>query len=616
MNKTLNPILATDSYKLSHKGQLPPNTTKMYSHLTPRFVKYLKQKFPDMDDKVIVYGIQSTITLITENWENNFFKQDWGIIEKETLHVLTPHLGWSSKDLQHFKELHELGYLPLEFKALPEGSHVEINIPVLTIQNTHDDYAWLVNFIEPPLLNTIFKPMTVATLGLELAKLRNYYFNLTVEDQSGIDFALHDFSYRGQSGHESAAHTSSAYLLYTKGTDTLSAISFAQKYYNAPENLAYSLNAGEHSTVTLNIQLYRNVLQTSSHEEAKVSEQTYALGIQACRRVRDKLISKGASLQDIELAVGETFTLVRFLLEVYPTGLFAYVSDSYDYYRLINDIIPELKDIILNRDGKLILRPDSANPVDVVCGTGDIINIPEKYNNSIEAAHNFVKNIVHDTIANETPHGEQGETEERVLFNYKDKLYSGVVELEWNRYDKQYYYIESTCLKNVEETILSVQEKGTIESLWETFGGTVNSFGYKCLDSHIGLVYGDGITYPRMKEIYQKLHSKKYAVSNICLAPGAYLLAHISRDDLGFALKNSMSTVDNTNISVYKAPATDLSKASKAGLFKVELTDKGYVLFDNVSEEEEKQGKLKTVWKNGKFTLLTTFDEIKSRLPL
>ena len=469
-----NPILANDSYKLSHRNQLPKNTTKIYSHLTPRFVKYLKQKFPSMDDKVIVYGLQSTIAIVTERWNKEFFQRPWDDIEAETLHVLTPMLGWTSVGLAHFKDLHTLGYLPLEFKALPEGSHVGINIPVLTVQNTHPDFAWLTNFVESTILNNVYKPMTVATLSLELARLRNKYFDLTVSDQSGIDFALHDFSYRGHSGHDSASHTISAYLLYTKGTDTMSAVAFAQEYYKAGKDIAGSIPAFEHSTATLNIQLYRNVLQTTSPSELDVEENTYGLGIQACRKVRDQLIAAGASQLEIELAIGETFSLARNLLEVYPVGLFAYVSDSYNYQRLVNVIIPALKDVILSRDGKLVIRPDSGNPVHIVCGYVPVIA-------EEDTIQDWYKEVY--TIP---PYN---------CLKTKDGSYYA-----FNPGVDEYGEFSHNIEKITEEEL-----KGSIESLWDTFGGTVNDKGYKVLDSHIGLVYGDGINYKRIQDIYQNL---------------------------------------------------------------------------------------------------------------
>ena len=539
----MNPILANDSYKLSHKDQLPTGTTLIYSHLTPRFVKYLKAQFPTMDEKVIVFGLQAVIDIVVKRWDEFFFKRSWEDVSKEALEVLTPFLGYTSKNLQHFKDLHDLGYLPLEFKGLPEGSHVEVNIPVLTVKNTHPSFAWLTNFIEPSILQHVFKPMTVATLGLELAKLRDFWWDKTVSDQSLKGFALHDFSYRGQSGHESGALTITGYLLYTQGTDTMAAIKLAKDVYKASDDVAGSIPAFEHSTATLNIQLYRNVLNTSSHTEVGVKEETYVKGIQACRKVRDTLISKNASNLEIELAVGETFSLVRTLLEVYPEGLVAYVSDSYNLGCVVTTIMEAIKDVVLSRPGKLVIRPDSGRPADIVCG-----------------------------------------------------LNSGEAVADQSQLNTWEY-------------------KGVVESLWDIFGGTVNDKGFKQLDPHIGVVYGDGMNYQSISQIYQRLDSKGFSASNVVLSGGAYMLANITRDHLGFAIKASSVEVNGQSVAVYKAPVTDPSKASKAGLFKVEKTENGYVLHDNVTKEQEAEGELKTIWKDGVFTSLTTFDEIKARLP-
>ena len=572
----MNLILANDSYKLSHKDQLPPGTTKIYSHLTPRFLHYLKADYPGLKDELVVYGLQSTIQILIENWTEHFFKKSWNDIELETLKVLTPFIGWTSNELLHFKELHELGYLPLEFKIIPEGTVIPVNYPVMTIQNTHDSFAWMTNFVESSLLNEVFKPLTVATIGRQFAKLRDKYFDLTVSDQSGKDFALHDFSYRGHSGHASASHTISAYLLYTKGTDTMSAVEFAQKYYQAVSDIAGSIPALEHSTASLGIHTYKNVLNTSSHTEVGVSYETYKLGIQAARVVRNKLMSMEASLKDIQLAVGETFNLVRLLLEVYPSGLFAYVADTYNYYRLISVIIPAIKDIILSRNGKLILRPDSGNPVDVLCGhailktSEDSVKDWLRYNTAIHSKD--------------------------ICINLSDNS----------------YHIQQENLGFVQ--ISEVEAKGSVEVLWEIFGGTINDKGFKELDPHIGLVYGDGINYCRAEGIYQGLMNKGFASNNACLALGAYTLAHLSRDHLGLALKASYALVNGESISIYKEPATDTSKASKSGLFKVEKTESGFEMYSGVTPEEEAQGLFKTICKDSVLTNLNTFDEIKAVL--
>lgn len=622
----VNPILANDSYKLSHAGQTPGNTTLTYSHLTPRFVKYLKRKFPTMSEKVIVYGTQMTMQILTERWQEGFFNRPWDVIEAETLDILDPFLGFTAEHLARFKELHTLGYLPLRVKSLPEGSWVNKNIPVMTVVNTHPNFAWLTNFIESTILNTIYKPMTVATLTLELARLRDKYFDLTVSDQSGKAFALHDFSYRGQAGHESASATISAYLLYTKGTDTMSAIQYARHYYDAPKDIAGSIAAFEHSTATTGVQYYKDIVKQYTEcsgdtdalaEKLGVSPRAAREGIQAVLTVISQM--KESSRKDKDLAAGETFNLARVLIDVYPNGFFAYVSDSYDYQRLISVIVPALKDVILSRDGKFVIRPDSGDPVEVVCGTFkvDPTLVFETEEDCVAdlkdtADEFFRENITSDGYCNETSYN--------VLIGGKFARVKVTAEIGRERggyTDNNHYYVEEVKDPSVTYVKLTSENKGSIQVLSEIFGTTTNAKGYKELPPQIGLVYGDGMNYDRIEDIYAGLMEKGFAASSVVLSGGAYMLANLTRDDLGFAIKASQTIVDGVEVPVYKEPKTDMSKASAKGFFKVVKDESGeYRLLDNVTAAQEEEGELKEIWVNGKFTYRTTFEEIQSRLPL
>ena len=650
MSKIVNPLFANDVYKLSHFDQVPGDCSLIYSHLTPRFLTYLKQKFPSMSDKVIVYGVQLTIAQLQERWNTGFFDLPWRKVNKESLELLTPYVGFTANDMERFKELHELGYLPLKFKALPEGSWVNNNIPVLTVVNTLPQFYWLTNFLEPSILNTIFKPMTVATLGLELARLRDKYFDLTVSDQSGKDFALHDFSYRGQSAHESAAAAVSGFLLYTKGTDTIGAIAHAQHYYKAGTDIAGSIPAFEHSTATLGVQYYRNILkrfyaidgglvkvagdeviantvlkvdeqgvdiQLTEHEVQeiyfaerakllhaelkKISYKAVHEGIKAALWVDLQLIND--TEEQRELAVGEVFNLARVLIDVYPSGLFAYVSDSYDYTRVVSLLVPALKHIIEARDGKFVVRPDSSDPVQIVNGITD-------HNVADEAAKEVLTLNIGDSFAY------NGKVYVKVKHPpVKEGMFLPFFLLEQNEFIQEVSVGVDGLAYPVR--VIASEALGSIRTLYEVFGGTVNDKGFIELAPQIGLVYGDGMNYDRINRIYKGLMDNGFAASNVVLAAGAYLLANLTRDDLGFAIKASYVEVDGIGVPVYKQPKTDMSKASSAGLFKVVKEESGdYKLLSNVTKQEEEEGELQTVWVDGVFVKETTFDEIKARLPL
>jgi nicotinamide phosphoribosyltransferase len=216
--KLLNPLLATDSYKHSHHGFLPDDTTLIYSHLTPRGNQRFLYNYPDHDGKVVVFGISYLLQKLEEHWFKGFFNRKWSKIEKETLDVLGHHLGFTKADLSKFKQLHELGYLPLEISAIDEGECVNVGVPILTVHNTHTDFPWLTNFIESFILNTLYPAITAATITREFAKLRDKYFDITVSDQSLKGFHLHNFSYRGCMGHEVAGIIGAAHNLFTKIT--------------------------------------------------------------------------------------------------------------------------------------------------------------------------------------------------------------------------------------------------------------------------------------------------------------------------------------------------------------------------------------------------------------
>lgn len=259
-----------------------------------------------------------------------------------------------TKDLKHFEDLHDLGYLPLRVKALPEGSTVNTNIPVLTVVNTHKNFSWLTNYIESVLSSELWKPMTVATFAREFNILADYWFDKTVEDQTFRKFVIHDFSYRGHGTHRESAICGAAPLLFSNGTDNIPGVLLARALYGADENVAGSVAASEHSVTTLGINFFAG--QKFDGELKTFADQ-----------LLNKMIALGIQFE-YEKALGELVTIYRLLTEVYPTGIFSYVSDSYDYWRVLTLILPILKPVIMRRDGKLVVRPDSGDPVKIVCG--------------------------------------------------------------------------------------------------------------------------------------------------------------------------------------------------------------------------------------------------------
>ena len=268
----MNPILMTDSYKLSHIIFTSPGVKTIYSNFTPRFTHYLKARFSNFDGKIVWFGLQAAlIQVLVEAWQNNFFEKDKEEVIQEAKDILGPYIGM--KVFTHFEALHNLGYMPLEIKALKEGSLVEAGIPCFTITNTHEDFQWLPNYLESILTVQLWKIMTVATIG-RLFKLNSEDFALkTTGSIAGTEFQNHDFSLRGHSGYESAGACGAAFLLSSSGTDNVPALQFIQSYYkedivNNP--VAFSIPAGEHSVSTLGIQIYANKLLRENPHYADV----------------------------------------------------------------------------------------------------------------------------------------------------------------------------------------------------------------------------------------------------------------------------------------------------------------------------------------------------------
>ena len=325
----ITPIyLSADFYKLSHREQYPQGTTTVYSTLTPR-----SNKYAPWSDEVVFFGLQYFIKeYLIDRFNKEFFEVPIDDVVALYTSFIQNTLGKETVEVDHLVKLHELGYLPLKIKALPEGTLAPMRCPVMTIENTHPDFFWLTNFIETILSTTIWQPITSATLAYQYRKVLDDYALKTTGSTDGVEFQGHDFSLRGMSSEQSGMASGMGHLTSFQGTDTIPAIFGVHKYYNAPLDFTTgaSISATEHSVMC---------------------------------------------------AYGQTDELELFkhlLVDVYPTGLFSVVSDTWDFWKVVTEYLPALKDIIMNRDGKLVIRPDSGDPVDIVTGTSANGNTPEE----------------------------------------------------------------------------------------------------------------------------------------------------------------------------------------------------------------------------------------------
>lgn len=317
----MNPLLLTDGYKLDHRRQYPEGTTLVYSNWTPR-----KSRLEHVDE-VVFFGLQYFIKkYILEDFEQYFFKQPKEKVVAEYSRRVNYYLGPNKVGAQHIEALHDLGYIPMVFKAIPEGAPVPLRVPVFTIYNTQSEFFWLTNYFETLLSAAIWLPCTSATIAKQYRKILDHYADETSSQPGFVDWQGHDFSMRGMAGIEAGLTSAAAHLLSFMGTDTIPAIDFLETYYNADsehELVGGSVAATEHSVM--------------------------------CMGTTD----------------GEFETFKRLVTDVYPSGIVSIVSDTWDLWRVLTDYLPRLKEEILNRDGKVVVRPDSGDPVDILCGNAE-----------------------------------------------------------------------------------------------------------------------------------------------------------------------------------------------------------------------------------------------------
>ncbi|PJG84523.1 nicotinate phosphoribosyltransferase [Conservatibacter flavescens] len=314
-----NPLLLSDFYKQFHRKQYPKDTQYIYSVLTPRTSKKLYHV-----SHVVSFGYQAFIKrYLMEYFDQYFFQQDKQTLIEQYKQCFRACLNMSDEtiDTHHLVALHDLGYLPLEIKAIPEGKMIPIKNPLLTIRNTDPRFFWLTNYLETLLLTSTWLPTTSATIAAMYRSSLQKWGNISNADLAYIDYQAHDFSMRGLSSLESAALSGAAHLIAFKGTDVIPAIHFVQHYYpiNNKMLIGSSIPATEHSVM--------------------------------CIHGRDELA-----------------TFEYLITQVYPTGTVSIVSDSYDFWHNIRVTLPALKTLILAREGKVVIRPDSGDPMKIICG--------------------------------------------------------------------------------------------------------------------------------------------------------------------------------------------------------------------------------------------------------
>lgn len=478
-------MLMADTYKNTNPDAMPKGLTRLVSYITPR-----KSMFKNID-KVVFFGLQGFIQEFLINLVNEtFFKRDKEEVLAEYKSYLDTQIGEQSYDLSRIAALHDLGYLPIKMKALPEGSLVNMGVPCIELTNTHPDFAWVVQWIECIAQSELFGTCNWATMAHEYRKLANDFYEKTT-DGANPAMAMADFGFRGL-GVDNGIRASSSWLLSFDKTSTIPAMQYIDKMYNAEcakNHIGIGAVSLEHATVCSNLAICKT----------------------------------------------EESLLRRLLTTVYKDTSFSYVSDSFDYWSLVNDTLPKLKKEIMEHNGKFLVRPDS----------GDIVEISVK----------------------------------------------------------------------------------TVQKLYEIFGGSVNSKGYKELNPKVGIIYGDGCQYSKIEEIWTKLEKLGFAADTILFGVGAFSftamctpedgMVCLTRDTFGFAMKSTDCVINGKEYTIQKNPKTDQNhlKKSHKGLCCVTKDGDDYVCHDGyTSETLPADNLLMTVYRDGQFVRTTNFADIRERL--
>lgn len=514
-----NALLLKDFYKAVHSEMLDKGLVKSVSYYTPRMSRVRRW------NSVVNFGLQAFCkNYLIDYFNENFFNRPEDEVVDEYKHYIELTMGKGIADFEKIRNLHRLGYLPIEIWSLPEGLEVPIHCPIFGVTNTHPDFAWLGQALESLISAEMWYPMICATVGHSYREVVDKYYSETCDNDVPRRRALGNFDFRGDQGLDAALKAGAGWCLSFVNSATVPVIPYLEHFYNcdcSKEEVAFGAVSTEHFVMCSN----------SAKDTADNPDYEYA---------------------DID-PHRERIFLKRLLTELYPNTSFSCVCDSYDYWNVVHNILPTLKDEILAHNGCFLVRGDS----------GD-------------------------------------------------------------------------CVKVVTNTVFA---------LWEIFGGTVNSKGYKVLDPHVKALYGDSITIQRAEEIYRILKENGFAAQNVSLGVGSFSMHCIeedrldgtfetdllpfTRDTFGVAIKAVYAEFKNedgtiTKMPVYKDPKTDREngggnfKKSQKGCCRVIWRDKWarkVTYVDGLTWDESiKDTLMEPVFKDGKMLKEETLNDIRQRL--
>lgn len=378
-----------DCYKEYHGRAYHPAVSEVYSNFVARSGTH--SNVPG-STHILFVGLQYFIMdYLIDEWNTTFFdvpKDEACGAHKKLMSAI---LGYDV-DVKYLEDLHDLGHLPLRIKALPEGSLVPYQVSPLTVVNTDDNFAWLTNAIETVLSCENWPIQTSATTSYAYMKNFKKYFAEAGLTEELLPFMGHDFSFRGMFGRQAAAMSGFGHLAAGfAGTDTIPAVIFAEKYYGAKigeELVGASVDATEHSVTC------------SWLEEGEIAFFRYLMKEQS------------------------------------PKGILSIVSDTWDFWKLVCEFLPILKDDIMAREGTVVIRPDSGDPVKIICGDPEAEEGSPEYKGLVECLW-------------ETFGGTQTDKGYRVLDSHIGAIYGDAITLE-----RQQEICERLLAKNFAPTVV------------------------------------------------------------------------------------------------------------------------------------------------------------------
>ena len=612
----MNPFLLTDFYKLTHILQYRPELRELTSYLTPRGSR-LKGI-----DKVVFFGLSAYVhSYVVENFNKNFFNRNFEDCASEIREVLELGLGYSGemidKTINAFHALHNCHYLPVEINAVAEGTIVPMGVPCLEIKSTDPQFFWVGQALEASLSAAIWHPMVSATIAREYRKIAREAFAKTVENGVDERTAMCDFSMRGQESNESAVNASVAWLTSMWNSSTVAARKRIKDVYGKCDGNVRGLTSTEHSVMT-------------SH---------------AC------------------LDGGDEIPTFKYLFNLYKNVSFAAVCDSYDFWNVLTNILPNNFRQEIDERGKrgvfIGVRHDSAEPVDALCGTvpainpNNILGVKELPSEMVDGDEKLF--AISITIEEMERLNKLGITDLVAIEQFSKwgckYFHNGEVVFRLNNLNGRGFnrhvtddgdeigWAVATCLNRPR----TWEEKGMVETMYELFGGTVNSKGYKVLNPGIKAVYGDSITITRAKKIYARLAAKGFAANNVSLGVGSFsfqalenedgTLSPFTRDTFSIACKTTHSkyivkswfddgyegdiwheNVEEAERFVYKDPKNFSGKKSQKGLCRIFFDENGNLTYEDELYEKDLVGKnsaLITYFKNGT-EFKQNFEEIRN----